>query len=182
MFTREQINNWIELYQASDNRIDFEKNGDAAQAVHPFGKRDLLEAKVMVDRWDVVVSDWIFHYSKKDLIVSIFPPDNEDDKYENKRDSVNLKSALQTLMKYAAVLELNIDLKGRSIEELTQEELAQITTLKGERPLNIWGANVHFTDDISPNGAIGVSLDQDSKLMRNCSDNLNNSIVVFNVA
>lgn len=181
MFTREQINNWIQLYQTSDNCIFAKENVEPNQfANRPFLKRDLVEAKVMVDRWDLVTTDWIFHTSKAQMIRALFPEEG----YEKSEDSDALKKALQVLVKYAAILELDIDLAGRKIEELTQEELNKIAHLSARnQKFYIWGAEVHFTDDIDPNMAIGVSLDPKGKLMSNASnDEGANSIVVFSVA
>jgi hypothetical protein len=180
MFTKNQIDNWIELFATSDNREDFEKYADTSSEPRSFLKRDLVEAKMMVDRWGTIVTDWVFHTSKKPIITAVFP---EDDGLYKDTDAVSLRAALQTLVKYASILELGIDLKGRTINDLTDEECQKIEQLSSSnKTYHIWGANVHFTDDISPNAGIGVSLNKDNlTLHSNESNNLTNSIIVFNV-
>jgi len=178
MLTKNQIDNWIQLYELSDNKKDFIQDSFNSRRV--FLKRDLVEAKVQIDRWGVVTNTWLFHSSKQGMIHSLFPKDAD---YKDS-DAESLKAALRVLIKYAGVIELGIDLKGRSIDDLTSEELAKITTQSSyEDTFHIWGADVHFTDDIDPNIAIGLSLNKDGlTLMPNDSANLTNSIIVFNVS
>jgi hypothetical protein len=177
MFTKNQIDNWIDLYQLSDNKNDFLQDSFNERV---FLKRDLVEAKVQIDRWGTVTNVWIFHSSKKDMIHSLFP---EDEAIYKDSDAESLKAALRVLVKYASVLELGIDLKDRSINDLTPEELVKMATLSDcKKTYHIWGADVCFTDDIDPNTAIGLSLNPDElTLMPNDSNNLTNSIIVFNV-
>jgi hypothetical protein len=178
MLIKNQIDNWIQLYELSDNKKDFIQDSFSSRRV--FLKRDLVEAKIQIDRWSAVTNTWIFHSSKKDMIHSLFPKDAD---YKDS-DAESLKAALRVLIKYAGVIELGIDLKGRSIDDLTSEELVKISALsESEKTFHIWGADVHFTDDIDPNIAIGLSLNKDGlTLMSNGSDNLANSIIVFNVS
>ncbi len=68
MFTKEQIDNWIAIGLAGDNHrkenifIDRFEIGSI--------KRDLLEMKVLVDRWDTVTEYFIFNSIVKDFIRS----------------------------------------------------------------------------------------------------------------
>lgn len=164
MFTKNQIDNWISLYSLSDNKKDFVPEEFKSR---PFLKRDLIEAKVQIDRWDAVTNTWIFHSSKREMIENLFP--------EDKMDATGLKDALQTLIKYAMAYKLN-----KNISQLTPEELAHSKTMN-ER-FSIWGADVYFSDDIATDTAVGLALNKDKvSLMRNDSGNLTNSIIVFNV-
>jgi hypothetical protein len=177
MFTKNQIDNWLELYELSDNRQDFGNLKAPDFTNRPFLKRDLLEAKVMIDRWNNVTTDWIFHSSKKEMIKVLFPEDEPN-------KAADLKAALKVLMKYADSLDSGKDLKNLSDDELVAtveaSEIAERTNCI--YPYSIWGANVHFTDDIAPNKAIGLSLNkEDNTLSSNDSVNLANSIIVFEV-
>jgi hypothetical protein len=171
MFTKNQISNWLELYELSDNRQDFGNMTVPDFTKRPFLKRDLLEAKVMIDRWNNVTTDWIFHSSKKEMIKALFLEDETD-----KPDDI--KAALKILMKYAATLEL-----GKDIENLSDAEASEIAERTNSKfGYHIWGADVHFTDDIPANKAMGLALNSEDKtLSSNDSANITNSIIVFEV-
>lgn len=185
MFTKGQIRTWLELFELSDNKIDFLKyNSELKPGMPPdrvFLKRDLVEAKVQTDRWNVVTTDWIFHVSKKPVIEYLF----REERSAKSPEPDALREALMVITRYAAVLEKNFDLKGRSVKDLTDEE---VKDLVGEDPLHtredkyIWGAKVHFTEDIDPNTGIGLALESDGiTLWANDSDKMANSIIVFPV-
>jgi len=170
MFNKNKINKWINFFAKSDNAEDIKKYArEPLDPVRPFLKRDLVEAKIQVDRWGVVTNHWIFHTSKKDMIKALFPVEGSS------VTSRGLKEALKTIAKYAAVLE-NLSLDTSFIDDELKEKLQSIA----EEPFYIWGGTVDFTDDISPDTGIGLALD-DSKLMSNDSGNVANSIVIFNV-
>jgi hypothetical protein len=171
-FTKDQINNWIELSKLSDNK-DFV--GDPDLASRGFLKRDLVEAKVQVDRWNVVTTDWVFHTSKKDLITTLFA--------EDPKDLSGVRKALEVLIKYAADLKLGDEFKGKSASDFSDEDMKKLVgKTNSNEPFHIWGSNVHFTDNIPDNVAIGLALNSDGMtLMTNDSSNITNSIVIFNM-
>ena len=70
-----RINELIELFNSSDNASNFKQENFNGR---PFLKRDLIEAKVAVDRWGVVVTDWVFHSSKEKEIKLLFSEDENE--------------------------------------------------------------------------------------------------------
>lgn len=74
MFTQDQINEWIAIGSSGDNSSEdniFAKRPEIISL-----KRDLVDMKVLIDRWDLLSTDFIFHslmeplmkqYIKKDL-------------------------------------------------------------------------------------------------------------------
>ncbi len=170
MFNKNQINKWIGLYSTSDNCENAERFSSSTDSTRPFLKRDVVEAKVQVDRWGSCTNHWIFHTSKKDMIKALFPAD------EGSETSRGLREALKTIAKYAAKLE-NPNLDTSDIDAELKEKMSDIA----EEPFHIWGADVHFTDDISPDVGIGLALDEKLMLMPNDSSKAANSIVIFNV-
>src|SRR5258708_6273004 len=96
MITKNQIDNWIALFNLCDNKKDFKPDTIVNRT---FQKKDLLEAKVMIDRWDVVTTDWIFHTSKKDLLESLFP----------KESPMDYDSAKETFKKIGIILNKDIN-------------------------------------------------------------------------
>lgn len=185
MYSSGQIKTWLELFKTSDNKEDFEESlaryGESYDKIFDrvFLKRDLLEAKVQVDRWGVVTTDWIFHVSKKPVIEYLF----REDWIPKKPEPGSLQEALLVLTRYASILESDYDLKGKRIQDLTDEEAKEIF---GDGPVStndqkyIWGAAIHFTEDIDPNTGIGLSLESDHMtLCPNNSSKMANSIIVF---
>lgn len=163
----------MKLFNKSDN-CDYKNSADILETNREFLKRDLVEAKVQVDRWNVVTTDWIFHTSKKEMITSLFP-------VEEKPSSDEIKTALNIILKYAAEAagkELKNDIDILSEKDL-QSMIEQTNTKKS---YHIWGAQVHFTDDMPSPYGMGIALNPvTNELMENDSDNINNGIVVFPV-
>lgn len=117
--------------------------------------------------------------SKKPVIEFLF----REDWIPQKPEPGSLKEALLILSRYAAILESDYDLKGKRIQDLTDEEAKEIF---GEGPTStndqkyIWGAAIHFIEDIDPNTGIGLSLESDHMtLCPNNSSKMANSIIVF---
>jgi hypothetical protein len=59
MFTKEQIDNWIAIGLAGDNHDN--NNIFFKEAVNPNFKRQMVEMKVLIDRWDLLTTDYVFH-------------------------------------------------------------------------------------------------------------------------
>lgn len=122
MFSKNKLIELMSLYMLSDNYKTFDPEPLNDRL---FLKKDLIEAKVQVDRWRTVTTDWVFPTSQKTNIISLFPELNDNN--------------------------------------------------------TIWGANVHFTDFLPEFIGIGLALTEDGCLQKNYSENIANSIVVFNV-
>lgn len=162
-FSKGRIQELLELFMLSNNK-EFTL---AASENKSLQKRDMIEAKVQIDRWGAVTTDWIFHPSQKEMVEALFPQDNND--------LIKLDEALTVVIKniYARSLD-------KSVDELTEEDLAGFSSLmKNEIPFRIWGADVHYSEHIKPNEVIGLALVKDGALMVNDSDNITNSIVFF---
>lgn len=66
MFTKDQIDQWILLGLSGDNYSD---KHIFANSVNLTGiKRDMLEMKVQIGRWQLITSDFIFNSSAKDFV------------------------------------------------------------------------------------------------------------------
>jgi hypothetical protein len=66
MFTKEQIDNWISIGLSGDNASKdniFANRTDISTL-----KRDLVDMKVLVDRWDLLSTDFIFPIGMKNLL------------------------------------------------------------------------------------------------------------------
>ena len=125
----------------------------------------------MIDRWDTITNTWIFHSSKEQVIKDLF----QDKKENSNIDSI--KSALQVIIKHATELRLSKDLI-----DLANIDLQNLLEKEGNTIFSIWGANVYFTDNIENDVAIGLSLNlYDKTLIGSDSNNLTDSIIVFNV-
>ena len=68
-FTRKQINEWIRINYTGDNfKSPSNEGGNHYWASNKAIKRKLIEAKVLIDRWDNSTTDFIFHSSKESFI------------------------------------------------------------------------------------------------------------------
>lgn len=181
MYTNGQIKTWFELFETSDNKNNYEEFSREAADKRCFLKRDLIEAKVQVDRWDAVTNVWVFNPCRKEMISKLFK-----EELSNKSSGQNaLKSALSVLVRYAKVLESGHNLKGRSVSDLSEEEVDELVG-KDAPVINnndhIWGASIYYTDAMEPNFGLGLALEKDNvTLSENDSGKMANSIVVFQV-
>lgn len=157
MFTKDRIEELLELYETSDN---FETFTQMSYEGRTLLKRDLLEAKVQVDRWGTYVNTWIFHPSQKQTVEALFP------------EEVSVLSAHKKAL--LALIELN-----DSIEFDKKENVSDAFARFEKKPFNFWGANVYYSDDLSPEQAIGLSLTSTGTLRTNDSSKITNSIIVF---
>jgi hypothetical protein len=172
MFTQDRIEELLELYRTSDNYKSFTQDPYNGRSLL---KRDLVEAKMQVDRWGATITDWIFHPSQKSSIESIFS--EEFTVKSEKSELQEVKNALRIILKYSNSISLN-----KNIDDLTEEDLLNITK-NGKQGFHIWGANVHYSEFIDFNKAMGLSLNPNSgSLMSNDSDKITNSIIVFKVS
>lgn len=169
MFSKGQIDTWLELHSYSDNKEYRDENPVTHELGQPFLKRHLVEAKVMIDRWDTVTTDWVFHSSRKEMIEKLFELELSD------KTTSPLLDALDLLTKFVA----SMDHEGSSkeLETVVDSINAKATLLKSP---TIWGAKIHFTDHINPNLGLGLSL-KDGQLDQNDSGKLANSTIVFDV-
>jgi hypothetical protein len=176
MINKAQIDSWIQMYKTSDN-CDNEYFVPAIG--RSFLKRDLVEAKCQVDRWSAVTNTWIFHSSKRDLIESLFP-------IEKKLDSKEIRESLEVVLKEAASsdkIKAELGDFTNFINRITDMLVSGVDATINNEPYRIWGADVHFTNDIDVNTGIGVALKKcgETLLMANDSGNIANSIIVFNI-
>jgi len=164
--SKNRISELLELFSNGDN-ADFKLELFDGLML---SKRSLVEAKVQIDRWNTVTTQWIFHSSKEQMVISLFEKDN----VENLNTS-GIKEALKVVVKYSTALDLN-----KNVDDLTGEELKSLFKINNSS-FRIWGADVIFTDNIDPHMGIGLSVNNDDTLRPNDSGKLANSIVVFDI-
>lgn len=77
-FAKDQINEYCKIFLESDN---FERKYQ--ETVPVAWKSKLIEAKMMVDRWDLITTDFILHVSQKDGILSELKERNQLSTFKN---------------------------------------------------------------------------------------------------
>lgn len=141
MFTKEQINNLLEINKGSDNNRgdDYFHNNSL--------KLRILEAKVLVDRWGTVSTDIIVHSSHKDLFKKTF---NISDSLL-KENEVS-KEDINKLQEFLG--------DGHKISQSLKALLSHFNKTVD----SVWGANIHYSDDCPSDQGIILSLLEDGKL------------------
>jgi hypothetical protein len=71
-------------------------------------------------------------------------------------------------------LRVNLDKEAEELSSIKPEEIKN-------KEFKIWGANVHFINEVPREIGIGVALTSDGSLHVNNSENITNSIIIFNM-
>ena len=133
-FTKEQIQEYILVNMKGAN---FEEDSQFSTSL----KLKLVEAKVLVDRWNLVSTDIIIHSSLKDLF----------------------RTTLGVIDKPTA-MNLNLLFKIHSkIRDMDVDSLEQVLS-KPTVDLDcdyIWGVTIHYSDDIPKDKGLMIALNGD---------------------
>lgn len=136
MITKEQIANWMTAYEGGDNWEYVQRVPDYFSSAGL--KRKLIEAKMLVDRWDNISTDIIIHTSHKDPV-----------RNELGNDIVGNNSVV---------------LVRDVVAKLSLEAQKAFQRMFDEAADHLWGADIHYSDNISPNQGIMMARNPDGSL------------------
>lgn len=133
MFTKDQINEWIAIGLSGDNQFDSNIFANRSQITGL--KRDLIDMKIQVDRWDLISTDFVFHSLMKPIMEEYIKSDLEH------TNDVNMDIIWGTNIHYvdcipiskALVLDLQtLPFSGRhvSVFEVNLQHFQRIANLK----------------------------------------------------
>jgi len=143
-FSKEQIQEYILMNMKGAN---FEEDSHFSKAL----KMKLVEAKVLVDRWNLVSTDIIVHSSLKEFFRT------------NLGDSLTKGIDKSTTMTLGDLF----DNLGTLFKILPKMKDAEFSSLKDVMPLPkvvdidcdyIWGATIHYSDDMPKDKGIMMAL------------------------
>lgn len=159
MFTKNQIDYWLELNKTGENYRNDE------YFIFPSLKTKLLESKVLIDRWSVVTTDIIVHTSHK----SFFNEELKGSIYETRYnyDANESKSLIKDLEeKFPDLSEIWERFKNYIPEYVKTSENYD----------HIWGARIHYSEDMPIDRCMLLSFKKSGEL---ATENPARSIAVF---
>lgn len=155
MITKEQLTKWAMQYQEGDNyeyvqRTPYTFTDNSAHLKHK-----LVEAKMLVDRWDLISTDIVVHSSHKGLFRSEL-----GDAIMGLRSLTSIRDVFASYGR-----ETQADLQ--CVLDLFTED--KIQEWNGRLEVNavdhLWGADIHYSDDVLPEQGMMIARNRDGSLM-----------------
>ena len=156
MFNKEKIAEYIILNAKGDNfRTNDEWND-------PSLKLKFVDAKMLIDRWGNISTDIILHNSKKEFVRNSFGDAIYTTKFNVSGISDDFLCRLQCLIKdYPLISNKVLHLSDKQVQKM-EEEFSEINNEELIEEDFVWGAKIHYSDDIDEDVGIMLALDPDT--------------------
>jgi len=147
MFTKNQIDSWIQIGLQGDN---------ANYKFHVAFKPKLVEAKMLIDRWGSPGTDIIFNSCHKSFVL------------DELKDEINISGGdLLERMKRVRKIISNVDaglakvfdmIDAIKYKDLSEEDNNFLSSVKTPESITVWGSKIHFVDCIPINTGLFLYL------------------------